>query len=118
MLRMDREDEDSTLPAVLHPSGVEEIARFYDVTRLDRVRRSPRRANNAVHDAFDLIGGVPRLAMWADANPGEFYCKLLTRTMQTHQQQEHSGEIRIISAVPRTAIDGDVIDVTPEGDSS
>lgn len=108
------DEETPNLPAVLTSTEVEEIARFYDVSRLESIKRSPRRTNNAVHDAFDLIGGVPRLAVWADKNPGEFFTKLLPKTMQTHQQQEHSGEIRIISAVPRTAIDGECVDVTPQ----
>lgn len=100
---------DDTLPALIAPQDI-----IYDASRLERVVRNPKRINNAVHDAFDLIGGVPRLALWADANPGDFFTKLLPRTMQTHQQTEHSGEIRIISAVPRTTLDGEAIDVTPE----
>jgi hypothetical protein len=111
---MDKEDEPSSLPAVVRSEEVDEFARFYDVSRLDSVKRSPRRTNNAVHDAFDLIGGVPRLAVWADKNPGEFFTKLLPKTLQTHQQQEHSGVITIVSKVPRTAIDGEYTDVTPE----
>lgn len=27
----------------------------------------------AFQSSFDLIGGVPRLALWADANPSDFY---------------------------------------------
>jgi len=100
---------DDNLPQVLGPSDLA----LYDTSRLDRIRRSPQRSNNAVYDAFDLIGGVPRLAVWADENPGEFFTKLLPRTMQSHQQTEHSGEIRIISAIPRTVLDGEFHDVTP-----
>ena len=81
---------DDTLPALVAPQEL-----TYDHSRLERVTRSPKRMNNAVHDAFDLIGGVPRLAVWADQNPGEFFTKLLPRTMQSHQHQEHSGEIVI-----------------------
>lgn len=109
---MDEEIPKSLVPAFINVE-VDELARFYDVSRLDSVKHSPRRANNAVQDAFDLIGGVPRLAVWANSNPGEFFTKLFTKTLQSQQQQEHSGEIRIISAVPRTAIDGEAIDVTP-----
>ena len=98
------------LPPLCNSS--EETPPPYDVTRLDRPAGRPRRANNAIEDAFDLIGGVPRLAIWADKNPGEFYTKLWARTIQSSQQQEHSGEIVIRSAVPRTAIDGEFKDVT------
>lgn len=110
------DEEASNLPARLTSDEVEEIARFYDVSRLETVKRSPRRTNNAVHDAFDLIGGVPRLAVWADKNPGEFFTKILPKTLQSHQQQEHSGVITIVSKVPRTAIDGEYVDVTNERD--
>lgn len=108
---MDKEDK---LPAVLVPPELEEVARFYDVSRLERIRHSTRRSNTAVQDTFDLIGGVPALAVWADANRGEFYTKLYTKTIQGNLQQEHSGEITVYSKVPRTAIDGDYEDVTPD----
>lgn len=101
---------DDNLPALIAPADLIP----YDPSRLDKIRRSPQRSNNAVYDAFDLIGGVPRLAVWADQNPGEFFTKLLPRTMQSHQQTEHSGEIRIVSAIPRTALDGECVDVTPD----
>jgi hypothetical protein len=31
------------------------------------------RAARAFQQAFELIGGVPRLALWADQNPSKFY---------------------------------------------
>jgi hypothetical protein len=31
------------------------------------------RAAQAFQQAFELIGGVPRLALWADQNPSKFY---------------------------------------------
>lgn len=102
------EDKRDSLPAALGDATVIK----YDTGRLDRPRRTHSRANNAVHDVYDLIGGVPRMAIWADENPGEFYAKIWARTIQTQQQTEHSGEITIRTAVPRTAIDGDYTDVT------
>ena len=84
----------------------------YDVTRLESVKRSTRRSLNAVHDSFDLIGGVPRLAEWADRNIGEFYTKIWARTIQANQAVEHSGEITIRAAVGPGPLD-DIIDVTP-----
>jgi hypothetical protein len=85
----------------------------YDSTRLETLHRSPRRSLNAVHDTFDLMGGVPRLMLWADANPTDFYTKIWNRTLQTNQQVEHSGEITIRAAIGPGPLD-DVIDVTPE----
>jgi len=100
---------DDNLPSIFPPTDAVE----YDSGRLERITRNPRRMNNAVHDVFDLIGGVPRMAVWADQNPGEFYTKLLTRNMQAQNHQEHSGRIEIVSAVPRTVLDGEFEDVTP-----
>ena len=34
---------------------------------------SRKRLEQAFLSAFELIGGVPRLALWADKNPGQFY---------------------------------------------
>ena len=41
----------------------------------------------AFHTAFQMIGGVPRLALWADANPTEFY-KLYGRLLPSAAQSE------------------------------
>jgi hypothetical protein len=81
----------------------------YDPAKLDESRKSPagRRAANAVSDAFDLIGGVPRLAVWADENPTDFYTKIWNRSIQTNQQVEHSGELVIRTAIPRSPLDGE-----------
>ena len=43
------------------------------------------KAADAFQSAFDLIGGVPRLALWADKNPSAFfalYSKLIPSTVQ------------------------------------
>lgn len=44
-----------------------------------------QKAADAFQSAFDLIGGVPRLALWADKNPSAFfalYSKLIPSTVQ------------------------------------
>jgi hypothetical protein len=102
------------LPVITDDERVHALTERYDPIRLERPQRSARRANNAVEDVFDLIGGVPRFAIWADNNPGEFYTKILPRTLQSQQQTEHSGEITIRTAVPRTAIDGEYTDVSSD----
>lgn len=85
---------------------LQEVSKWYSPQRLETITRSPKRTNNAVHDAFDLIGGVPRLALWAHNNPGEFFTKILPRTLQSATQTEHSGEVIIRTAIPRTVLDG------------
>lgn len=96
----------------LEEFSLEELQRQYDPTRLETVKRSPKRSLNATHDAFDLIGGVPRLAHWAHHNPGEFFTKIWGKTLQSASQVEHSGEITIRTAIPRTPLDGEYEDVT------
>ena len=44
-----------------------------------------QKAADAFQSAFDLIGGIPRLALWADKNPTAFfslYSKLIPATIQ------------------------------------
>lgn len=79
------------------------------VTRLS-VPREVKRAKvvNAFQEAFELIGGVPRLAHWADQSPSSFY-KLYARLLptQANQQLEHSGEIRVRHVLPKGPLDED-----------
>lgn len=86
----------------------------YDERRLDLPAPRPTRSLRAVHDTFDLIGGVPRLALWADKNPSDFYTKIWAKTIPTNVQNEHSGEITIRTAIPRGPLDGEYTDATPE----
>ena len=67
---------------------------------------SRKRITQAFTDAFELIGGVPRLAHWGDQNPGDFF-KLFARMIPNvaQQQIEHSGDIRVIHALQRSELD-------------
>jgi hypothetical protein len=93
----------------LLPSLNETVSEWYSPTRLD-IPRNPRRHVAAIHDAFDLIGGVPRLAVWANENPTEFYTKVLSKGIEKQSSVEHSGEIVVRSSVPRTSLDGPFLD--------
>ena len=68
------------------------------------VRR--QRVVSAFHDAFELIGGVPRLAHWGDSHPTDFF-KLYARLLPAEAEQHitHDGEIRVIHAIPRGPLD-------------
>lgn len=80
------------------------------VSRLSVPRELKRaRVVNAFQDAFELIGGVPRLAHWADQSPSAFY-KLYARLLptQANQQLEHSGGITVRHVLPRGALDESV----------
>jgi len=59
--------EDEEFDAVL--TDVAQSPRHHSVPR----KVSRKRLEQAFLSAFELIGGVPRLALWADKNPGQFY---------------------------------------------
>ncbi len=65
-----------------------------------------KRVVAAFHDAFEMIGGVPRLAHWADTHPTDFY-KLYARILpgEVGQHVTHDGEVVVKHAVPRGPLD-------------
>lgn len=73
----------------------------------DPKKSQKARVSEGLQDAFDLIGGVPRLALWANSpeNQGEFY-KLWARNGQTIDMV-HSGEVIIRPALPLSPLDAD-----------
>jgi len=87
------------LPSALSPEQVSDIAsdlselgfskdliellnRGIHSAKLPRALRS-QKAAEAFQSAFDIIGGVPRLALWADRNPDKFYPLLARMIPQT-----------------------------------
>lgn len=61
---------------------------------------------NAFSTAFEMIGGVPRLALWANANPDKFYplyAKLMPSTSIAIQAED--GKLIIEHAIPQTPLD-------------
>src|SRR5688500_17505941 len=59
------------------------LARGLHSAKLPQVMRSARAAE-AFQQAFEIIGGIPRLAIWADANPDKFfplYARMMTQTI-------------------------------------
>jgi hypothetical protein len=71
------------------------------------VRRS--RVVNAFHDAFELIGGVPRLAHWGDTHPTEFF-KLYARILPSEASRQFAlkdEDERVVRHVlPPSRLDG------------
>lgn len=63
-------------------------------------------AVRAFQEAFELIGGIPRLAIWADENPSQFY-KLYSRLIPP-AVQEVNGKVTLVHVLPRTLLDGEV----------
>lgn len=86
-----------------------------------RVLVAPRRPFDrqrfldAMAEAFECIGGVTRLAMWADANPTEFY-KLMGKTIPQASLLDIQAKMsmQILPAMPPSPLDEEPIDVTPE----
>jgi len=60
---------------------------------------------NAFARAFEILGGIPRLALWGNENYGDFaklYAKLLPATSV---QLGDIGQLNIIHSLPPTALD-------------
>lgn len=60
-----------------------------------------RYAGATVMAAFHQIGGVNRLANWADTNPTDFFTKLLPKIIQRSQSVDISGSVTIDDAIAR-----------------
>jgi hypothetical protein len=84
------------------------------VTKMTKREFAKQKVMDAFHDAFDLIGGVPRLAYWAHQNPTEFF-KLYAKMLPAGASIDvtASGEIVFKHVLPPSKLDGDVIDVSP-----
>ena len=66
--------------SLYHPTG--RMKKSRSVTRADVIA--------AFHHSFEMIGGVPRLAVWADTNPGDFF-KLYGRVLPASSTTELDG---------------------------
>ena len=63
-------------------------------------------AANEFREAFELIGGVPRLAVWAHYNPTEFY-RLYGKMLPSGADNttKHSGNVTIKPALQPSGLD-------------
>jgi len=59
---------------------------------------------NAFLVSFEMIGGVPRLASWADSHYSEFV-KVFGRLLPKETLTTHDGEITVKHVVPKTGLD-------------
>lgn len=60
-----------------------------------------RFAGALVLSTFEMIGGLPRMAHWADDNPTDFYTKLFPKMISRSQQVDVSGTLTIDDAITR-----------------
>jgi len=60
----------------------------------------------AFQTSFEQIGGVSRLALWADSHPDEFF-KLYARLLppSSHPDLDGNKDVRIQHVLPPTALD-------------
>ncbi len=84
------------------------------LNKIPRAARDRERFMAALAEAFEIIGGVPRLALWADKNQTEFY-KILSKQVpgliQNSLMVKTTGPVTIVSAIPASPLD------EPEGET-
>lgn len=69
-----------------------------------------------VLSVFEMIGGAPRMASWADQNPTDFYTKIFPKVISRSQQVDVSGTLTIDDAITRLERmeEGDFTEATEE----
>lgn len=85
---------------------------------IPRKQAQKQRVIQALAETFEIVGGVPRLALWADKNYGEFM-KIIGKQIPVLVQNsigiQASGPVTIVSAIPQSTLDGEV-EVIPQND--
>ncbi len=78
-----------------------------DLPRVKRGRDGFNRMDvvNAFQDAFTIIGGTTRLALWANANPDKFYPLYAKLVPATSYQFGETTVRQIAHALPPSALD-------------
>jgi P2-related tail formation protein len=70
-----------------------------------------RYSRGVVKAVFESIGGVERMAEWADENPGEFYTKLFAKTITRETEiGTTEGVEALLERLDEAEKSGDVID--------
>lgn len=60
-----------------------------------------RYAGAVVMACFEQLGGLQRMAVWAEGNPTDFYTKLFPKLIQRSAQVDVSGTVTIDDAITR-----------------
>ena len=91
-------DWDKTMEELARPHTRMRIPRNSEFSRKDVVQ--------AFSNAFELIGGIPRLALWAHANESDFY-KLYARLLpsQASSALGETNELIVKHVLPRSPLD-------------
>ena len=78
----------------------------HGLVSIPRESSGGQKISSAFRDAFELIGGVPRLAVWADTHPTDFY-KLAARMIPPEMGSSvtHDGQVQIQHILPPGPLD-------------
>jgi hypothetical protein len=95
----------------LHDLAAEDVDSPHLVPSNIKKRSDRKEIEAAFTAAFQMVGGTSRLAMWADANYGEFV-KIFSRLLPKESLHQHSGEVIIRPPIPPSPLD--VTDETTE----
>lgn len=116
----DSKDTKEQFPAVLPPEA-DMAETFHWMSQRHAQRLSVPRSDTfsrkevvaAFQSAFELIGGVPRLALWAHNNEGDFY-RIYGKLLPSQSQQllHNDGTIKVFHAIAPTILDGAEYEVT------
>ncbi len=84
------------------------------INRVPRNAERKQRFFQAMQEAFELVGGVPRLAIWADHNYTEF-AKIMGKQMpgmiqNALQINTNGGQVIIQSSLAPPAMGGDALE--------
>lgn len=60
-----------------------------------------RFAGAVVMSVFEQIGGIRRMAEWADGNPTDYFTKIFPKMISRSQQVDVSGTLTIDDAISR-----------------
>lgn len=71
-----------------------------------------RFAGALVLSCFEQIGGLPRMAAWADQNPTDFYTKLFPKMISKTAQVDHTGSVTLDDAISRLERSSDPVEAS------
>lgn len=107
---------DENLPAVLdHNKPSRDLAKIPMISA-ESYQHAGRYAGAIVLSCFEQIGGLTRMAAWADSNPTDFFTKLFPKMISRSQQVDVSGTLTIDDAITRleNTVDGDFEEVVED----
>lgn len=100
-------EENDKLPVVREVASIPMIS-------AEQYQHVGRFAGAVVMSVFEQIGGIHRMAAWADSNPTDFYTKLFSKMISRSQQVDVSGTLTIDDAINRLERMSDTVDASFE----